>query len=61
VVERDPVARQKKMQEAVRYITETYVPIPLYVQYTVLAAKKTLVVTPRADEETLAMEVRPAR
>jgi peptide/nickel transport system substrate-binding protein len=61
VVERDPVARQKKMQEAVRYITETYVPIPLYVQYTVLAAKKILVVTPRADEETLAMEVRPAR
>ena len=59
-VEPDAAKREAKMRAAIRYITETYVAIPLDVQYTVLAARRDLVVTPRIDEQTLAMEVKPA-
>ncbi len=60
-VEPDATQREVKMRAAVRYITETFVAIPLHVQYTILASRRDLVATPRIDEQTLAMEVRPAR
>ncbi len=60
VTEMDATVREQKMRKAVRYITEQYATIPLHVQFTVLAARKGLVVSPRRDEMTLAEEVKPA-
>jgi len=55
--------RTQLMQEAVRYATETFVTIPLFVQGTALATRRGLVAETRNDEGTLAMSVRraPAR
>jgi peptide/nickel transport system substrate-binding protein len=61
VIEPDATHREVKIRAAVRYITETFEAVPLHVQYTILASRRDLVTTPRIDEQTPAMEVRPAR
>lgn len=59
VTELDPSRREQLMREAVRYATDTYVSIPLFVQGTALATRRDLVAETRNDEMTLAMAVRP--
>jgi peptide/nickel transport system substrate-binding protein len=60
VTELDPDRRAQLMREGVRYATETFATIPLFVQGTALATRRELVAEPRNDEMTLAMAVRPA-
>jgi peptide/nickel transport system substrate-binding protein len=60
VTELDPDRRATLMREAVRYATETYATIPLFVQGTALATRRDLVAETRNDEMTLAMAIRPA-
>jgi peptide/nickel transport system substrate-binding protein len=57
----DLAEREAKMKAFVAYITQQYVAIPIHFQYTAIAAKKGIEVTPRIDEQTLAMSARPAK
>lgn len=59
VTELDDDRRAQLMRQAVRYATETFATIPLFVQGTALATRRDLVAETRNDEMTLAMAVRP--
>lgn len=61
VQEIDDKLREKKMQDAMAYITEKMIGIPLHTQFVVIGTRKGLVATPRVDEMTTAMSIRPAR
>jgi peptide/nickel transport system substrate-binding protein len=61
LTERDEAKRADKMTRAVTYITEQWVGIPLHVEYTVLASRREFTVAARRDQQTIAMDVRPAR
>ncbi|WP_424138363.1 ABC transporter substrate-binding protein [Roseomonas chloroacetimidivorans] len=56
----DDEAREKLMQEATRIAAADVAWIPLHVQKNIWAMRRGLKHTPRADEMTLAMDVRPA-
>ena len=61
VEELDPEVRAKKMRDAMAYIVDKMVGIPLHTQYVIVGTRKGLVATPRVDENTTAMAVRPAK
>ncbi|WP_419900357.1 ABC transporter substrate-binding protein [Roseomonas sp. USHLN139] len=56
----DDAAREKKFQEATRIAVREAAWIPLHIQKCTWGMKQGLVHTPRADEMTLAMDIRPA-
>ncbi|QTA82911.1 Extracellular solute-binding protein, family 5 [Desulfonema limicola] len=56
----DEAQREILLKEAMAVAMNDYNPIPLYTQYSLMAAKKGITVTPRADEQTLAMNARPS-
>ena len=45
--------RTELMQQAIRIIARDTVAVPLYAEMTVLAARKGIVVEPRADQQTI--------
>jgi len=58
VRELDPDLREKKMQDAMAYIVDKMIGIPLHTQFVVIGTRKGLVATPRVDETTTAMSIR---
>ena len=56
----DPAVREKKMQDAMAFIVDKMVGIPLHAQFVVIGTRKGLVATPRVDEMTTAMSIREA-
>jgi|SaaInl4_135m_RNA_FD_contig_31_225682_length_2922_multi_11_in_0_out_0_2 peptide/nickel transport system substrate-binding protein len=61
VQELDPEVRAKKMRDAMAYIVDKMVGIPMHTQYVIIGTRKGLVATPRVDENTIAMAIRPAK
>ena len=57
----DDAARERVLQDATRMVFEDVGIIPLHNQKNVWATRADLVYTPRADEETRAQELRPAK
>lgn len=57
----DDEVREHLMQEATRMAANDVAWIPLHIQKNIWAMRQGLTHTPRADEMTLAMDVRPAR
>ena len=57
----DPVKREQLLYTAMEIVMNDQAIIPLHSQFTIVAARKGLTYTPRADEKFLAMGVRPAR
>lgn len=60
VEELDADLRAKKMRDAMAYIVDKMIGIPLHTQFVVIGTRKGLVATPRVDEMTTAMAIRPA-
>ncbi len=56
----DPDARVKKLRQAMTMAVDANFSIPLHTQFTVMAARKGIKITPRLDESTVAMSARPA-
>ena len=57
----DDKAREGLMQKAMKMAMEDVAIIPLHLQKSVWAMRKGYAYTPRADEETRAMGLRPAK
>ena len=57
----DDRERDKKLQEATALVTQQFVNVPIHFQYTTVAARKGIIVTPRIDEAVLAMSARPSQ
>lgn len=53
--------REKKLKDAIAYVTDVRFAIPLHYQVVVVGARKGVTVTPRIDEMLLAMEAEPAK
>ena len=61
VAEMEPVARRLKLESVMATATQDLTTIPLYNNFVVMAARTGFTLTPRMDDEVLAMSVRPAR
>ena len=59
VVILDDSKREKALQRAMAAAMEDYSVVPLYAQSTIAATRRGIVYTPYADEETIAMSVKP--
>jgi peptide/nickel transport system substrate-binding protein len=57
----DDQERDKKLQKATAMVTSQFVNIPIHFQYTTVAARKGITVTPRIDEAVLAMSTKPSK
>jgi peptide/nickel transport system substrate-binding protein len=55
----DDKVRDKKLQEATKIISEQYIYLPIIFPNVTVAARKGMVVSPRIDDQTLAMTVNP--
>ena len=61
VAEMEPEARRRKLEAVMATATHDLTTIPLYNNFVVMAARTGFSVTPRMDDEVLAMSVQPAR
>jgi peptide/nickel transport system substrate-binding protein len=61
IVTLDEGERDKLLQQAMAAAIKDYAIIPLHTQMSVAAARKGIVYTPRADEQTVAMHAKPAK
>ncbi len=61
VAEMEPAARRRKLEAVMATATRDLTTIPLYNNFVVMAARRAFTLTPRMDDEVLAMSVRPAR
>lgn len=61
VAEMDPAARRRKLEAVMATAARDLTTIPLYNNFVVMAARSGFTLTPRMDDEVLAMSVRPAR
>ena len=61
VVILDDARREKALHRAMAAAMEDYAVIPLFAQSTIAATRKGITYTPYADEETIAMSIRPEK
>jgi peptide/nickel transport system substrate-binding protein len=61
VAEMEPAARSRKLEAVMATATHDLTTIPIYNNFVVMAARAGFAVTPRMDDEVLAMSVQPSR
>ena len=61
VAEMDPVARRRQLEAVMATAAQDLTTIPLYNNSVMMAARRGFTLTPRMDDEVLAMSVRPMR